>query len=66
MDRTSAEPQLNLSLNSLKFQPLLQVEIGGEEAYIVAGGLDPGNRFLSSVESWSTRQGSSDKIADLV
>jgi hypothetical protein len=42
------------------------VEIGGEEAYIVAGGLDAGNRFLSSVESWSTRQGSSDKVAVLL
>jgi hypothetical protein len=44
----------------------VQVEIGGEEAYIVAGGLDSGNRFLSSVESWSTRQGSSYKVSDLV
>jgi hypothetical protein len=50
----------------LKFQPLLQVEIGGEEAYIVAGGLDADNRFLSSVESWSTRQASSDKVAVLL
>ncbi len=32
----------------------------------MAGGLDAGNRFLSSVESWSTRQGSSEKVAVLV
>jgi len=35
--------------------------MGGMEAYIVAGGLDGANRPLSSVESWSTRQGSSTK-----
>ncbi len=32
----------------------------------MAGGLDAGNRILSSVESWSTRQGSSDTVADLL
>jgi hypothetical protein len=35
---------------------LLQGEVGGEEAYVVAGGLDATNRPLPTVESWTARQ----------
>jgi hypothetical protein len=30
--------------------------VGGEEAYVVAGGLDATNRPLPTVESWTARQ----------